>query len=216
MIEIFTDPDVSACLLDVIAIDSRGQQEEGRGKGVLLDVLTEFWQNVFTPLTVGSGEKVPFIRHDLQRPQWEAIARVLVYGYKTVQYFPINLSELFLVSCLFGEDREVLDACLSDPFDPDDKDTFKFLSTFKCFRMPSKDNIQKLAHQELIQKPRYVVKAWARAVDSLRSHYHFQTLEGLKRLYDTKRPTAKRIIKLFRAEPGTSQKICKIFRRKGT
>lgn len=184
MIEIFTDPDVSVCLLDVIVIDSQGQQEEGRGRGVLLDVLTEFWQNVFTSLTVGSGEKVPFIRHDLQRPQWEEIARILVYGYKTVQYFPINLSQLFLVSFLFGEDsispdflltsvreyiaaedREVLDACLSDAFDPDDKDTFEFLSTFKCFRMPSKDNIQKLAHQELIQKPRYVVNAWARSVN---------------------------------------------------
>ena len=162
---------------------------------------------MFTSLTVGSGEKVPFIRHDLQRPQWEAIARILVYGYKTVQYFPINLLQLFLASCLFGEesvspdflltsfreyiaaeDREVLDACLSDAFDLDDKDILEFLSTFKCFRMPSKDNIQKiileLAHQELIQKPRYVVNSWAPIVNSLCSHYHFQTLEGLKGLYD--------------------------------
>ena len=85
-----------------------------------------------------------------------------VYGYKTVQYFPISLSQLFMASCLFGEenispdflltsfseyiaadDREVLDACLSDAFDPDDKDTLEFLSTFMCFRMPRKDNIQK-------------------------------------------------------------------------
>lgn len=100
---------------------------------------------MFTSLTVGSGEKVPFIRHDLQRPQWEAIARILVYG-KTVQYFPINLSQLFLASCLFGEksispdfllssfreynaaeDMEVLDACLSDAFDPDSKKHLNFL-----------------------------------------------------------------------------------------
>ena len=224
MIENFSDPNISACLLDVIVIYVRGQQEEGRGRGVLLDVLTEFWQNVFPSLTVGSGEKVPFIRHDLQRPQWEAIARIPVYGYKTVQYFPIHLSQLYLASCLFGEesispdfllasfreyiaaeDREVLDACLSDAFDPDDKETPEFLSTFKCFRMPSKDNIQKiileLTHQELIQKPRYVVNSWAPIVNSLRSHYYFQTLEGLKGLYDSKRPTAKRLIKLFRAEP---------------
>ena len=100
---------------------------------------------------------------------------------------------------------EVLDACLSDAFHPDGKETLEFLSTFKCFRMPSKDNIQKiileLAHQELIQKPRYVVNSWASIVKSLRSHYYFQTLEGLKGLYDSKRPTAKRLIKLFRAEP---------------
>ena len=39
VIEIFSDPNISACLLDVIVIDARGQQEEGRGKGVLPDVL---------------------------------------------------------------------------------------------------------------------------------------------------------------------------------
>lgn len=224
VIEIFSDPNISACLLYVIVIDNRGQQEEGRGMGVLLDVLTEFWQDVFTSLTVGSGEKVPFIRHDLERPQWEAIARILVYGYKTVQYFPINLSQLFLASCLFGEesispdflltsfreyiaaeDREVLDACLSDAFDPDDKKTLDFLSKFKCCRTPSKYNIQKiiveLARQELIQKPQYVVNIWDPIVNTLRSHYYFQTLEGLKGLYDSKRQTAERLIKLFRAEP---------------
>lgn len=72
-----------------------------------------------------------------------------------------------LPSCYFWylEDREYLDACLSDAFDPDDKDTLEFLPTFKCFRMPRKDNIQniilELAHQEMIQKPRYVVNSWA-------------------------------------------------------
>lgn len=42
IIEIFSDPNISACLPDVIVIDARGQKEEGRGKGVLLDVLKEF------------------------------------------------------------------------------------------------------------------------------------------------------------------------------
>ena len=104
-----------------------------------------------------------------------------------------------------AEDGEVLDACFSDAFDADDKDILEFLSTFKCFRMSRKDNIQKiileLAHQELIQKPQYVVNSWAPIINSLRSHYHFQTLEDLKGPYDTKQPTAKRLTKLFRAEP---------------
>ena len=207
-----------AALIDVIVIDARGQQEEGRGRGVLMDIHTESWQNVFTSLTVGSGEKIPFIRHDLQKPEWKAIARI--------RYFPISLSHLFLASCLFeeesitpdflltsfreyiaAEDRDVLDACLSDAFDPNDKDTLDFLSSYKCFRVPRKDNIQKitmeLAHQELIQKPQYVLNSWAPIVNSLRSDYHFETLEGLKGLYDTKRPTAKKVIKLFRAEPSS-------------
>ena len=47
-----------------------------------------------------------------------------------------------------AEDREVLDIWLRDDFDPqdhdgndDDDDVLEFLSTFKCFRKPDKDNI---------------------------------------------------------------------------
>lgn len=102
LIEIFSDPNISNCFLDVNVIDANNHSEEGRGKGVLLDILTEFWQDFFTSLTVGSGEKIPFIRHDFQKPEWETIARILVYGYKTVKYFPFKLSHPFLASCLFG------------------------------------------------------------------------------------------------------------------
>ncbi|XP_022805826.1 uncharacterized protein LOC111342962 [Stylophora pistillata] len=222
-IETFSDPSISSCQLDVTVIDSNGNAEQGKGRGVL-DALTEFWQAFFTSLTVGSAEKIPFIRHDLQKPEWEAIARILVYGYKTVKYFPLKLSHLFLASCLFGEesitpdlllasfreyiaaeDREVLDKCLSDAFDPEDKETIEFLSALKCFRLPNKNNIEtiimELAHQELVQKARYVLNSWAPILDSLRFDHSFQTLEGLKELYDRKRPTARKINNLFKAEP---------------
>lgn len=66
MTEIFSDnKSNSGFLIDVIVIDAHSQQEEGRGRWFLLDILREFWQNVYTSLTVGSGEKIPFIRHDL-------------------------------------------------------------------------------------------------------------------------------------------------------
>lgn len=87
LIEMFN---ISNCLLDVIVIDTNVHLEDGRGRGVLLDILTEFWQDFFTSLTVGRGEKIyvirqtPFNRHDLQKPEWEGIARILVYGYKMV------------------------------------------------------------------------------------------------------------------------------------
>ena len=65
------------------------------------------------------------------------------------------------------KDREVLDMSLRDYFDPqdhdgnDDDDVPEFLFKCKCFRKPDKDNIRsiisELAHQELIQKPRYVL-----------------------------------------------------------
>lgn len=71
--------------------------------------------------------------------------------------------------------------------------------------MPNKNNIEtiimELAHQELVQKPRYVLNSWAPILDSLRFDHSFQTLEGLKELYDRKRPTARKINNLFKAEP---------------
>lgn len=232
VIKIFSDPSILSSSLDVVVIDARGEPEAGRGRGVLLDVLTCFWQECFTALTTGSNEKIPYIRHDLQKPEWKAIARVLVYGYQKMKYFPLQLSHLFVASCLFGEesitrefllksfreyiaaeDREVLDVCLSDEFHPqdddgnDNDDVLEFLSSFKCFRKPDKDNIRsiitELAHQELIQKPRYVLNCWAPILDVLRCDHSFQTLEGLDRLYESKRPTAKKIIKLFQGEAST-------------
>ena len=163
----------------MVVIDARSEPEAGQGKEVLLDIMTCFWQECFTALTNGSNEKIPYIRHDLQKPEWKAIARVLVYGYQKMKYFPLQRSNLSVALCLFGEksitpvfllnssreyiaaeDREVLDIWLRDDFDPqdhhgnDDDDVLEFLSTFKCFRKPDKDNIRsiisELAHQELI------------------------------------------------------------------
>lgn len=224
IIEIFSDKNILNFSLDVVVIDARGQPEEGKGRGVMLDVLTNFWQECFTALTVGSKEKTPYIRHDLQKKEWEAVARVLVYGYKKLKYFPLKLSHLFIASCLFGEesitsefllesfreyiapeDREVLDMCLGAAFDPNNEDALEFLSTFKCFKVPTKDNVKtiivELAHQELIQKPRYVLNCWTPIINLLCQEHCFQTLEGLKQLYQSKHPTAKKIVKLFKAEP---------------
>ena len=97
------------------------------------------------------------------------------------------------------------DLCLTDDFDPqdgdDNDDVLEFLSTFKSFQKPSKDNIRsiisELAHQELIQKPRYVLNCWAPILNVLRCDHSFQTLKGLDQVFKSKWSTAKKIIKLF-------------------
>lgn len=187
-----------------------------------------FGRNFFMGYAVGSTEKIPYVRHDLQKPQWESIARVLVYGYLHCKYFPLSLSKLFVMSCLFGEqaiepedllqsfrdfitheDREVLNMCLSEEFDPNDEDALKFLSSFKCFRVPTKETIHKivqgLSHQELIQKPRYTLNCWSPIVAHLKSDPSFKSKEGIKESYDAKQPTPKKVIKLFKAEPSSEQ-----------
>ena len=65
----------------MVVIDARSEPADRRGKEVLLDVMTCFWQECFIALTNGSNEKKTIRRHDLQKPEWKAIARVLVNGY---------------------------------------------------------------------------------------------------------------------------------------
>ena len=187
LINVFSDANIMNCTLDVVMIDARGEPESGKGKGVVFDMFTNFWHECFISFTVGRRQKTPFIRNDMQNREWQAIARILVYGFQKYCYFPLQLSTQFLLSCLFGEesitpefllasfkdyipaeDQEVLDECLGDSFEENNQD---FLSSFKCFRMHSKENIveiiNELAHQELIQKPRYIVNCWAPILSKL-------------------------------------------------
>ena len=65
---------------------------------------------------------------------------------------------------LATEDREALEKCLGDDFEPNDEDVLDLLTSFKCFKAPSKNNIEaiiiKLTQQELVQRPRYVINYW--------------------------------------------------------
>ena len=224
LIELFSNANIVNCNLDMVVIDSRGEPELGKGKGVVLDILTHFWHNCFISLTVGRREKTPFIRHDMQKQQWEAIARILVYGYEKFKYYPLQLSSLFMALCLFGEesiseefllssfkeyisaeDQDVLEECLGDNFDKDNTEVIEFLSSLKCFRVPSRENIKdiicELAHQELILKPKYVIHCWNPVLNTLLHHTDFQTCENLKEFYKSKSPSAKKVLKLFKAEP---------------
>ena len=82
MIELFSDPSMMNVNLDVTVIGNDGNAEEGTGVGVMREVLTSFWQLVYHSLAVGTQEKVPCIRHELQKTQWESIAGIIVYGVK--------------------------------------------------------------------------------------------------------------------------------------
>lgn len=228
MIETFKQPDILQMNLDVAFIGNDGSVEEGRGDGVFRDALTTFWNQFFNSLTVGGQEKVPAIRHDYQKGEWESIARILVYGYVREGYYPLSLSRAFLAICLFGEDsissefllasfrpylsedeREALEKCFAENVLPADEDIIDFLSNYKCFRNPTIENIlqivSELAHQEIIQKPRYVINCWAPILKVLKAFPDFQSIKDLENMYDVKRPTAKKFLKLIKSEPATDQ-----------
>ena len=81
MIDIFRDPRILEYDVDVTIIGHNGKEEEGRGSGVLREVLTSFWQECFSSLTVGALEKVPNVRHDYQKGEWEAYNCVWLFIY---------------------------------------------------------------------------------------------------------------------------------------
>ena len=53
-------------------------------------------------MTIGERERVPFVRHDYFIEEWEAVGRILVKGFTSVDYFPTFLSKAVVCFCLFG------------------------------------------------------------------------------------------------------------------
>lgn len=227
MLQVFKDPEILHYNLDITVIAHNGREEEGKGQGVIKEVLTSFWNECFSSLTVGAVEKVPCVQHDYQRSEWEALGRVIVYGYFVAKYFPIGLCRAFVCTMLFGEecltpefliqsfklyisveDQKIVDKSLGADFDPSDDDLLDFLSSLKCYRCPTEENIKclmyELAHQEIVQKPRYIMDCLAPIVSALRVFPSFQTLKDLEEFYGAKKPSAKKVIKLLSANPTTT------------
>ena len=130
----------------------------------------------------------------------------------------LHSAELLYIHCFFGEesltpdclfesfklfiseeDRLVLDKSLGKYFDPNDDDLLGFLSSFKCYKSPTLDNIKtlmnELAFQQIVQKPRYIVDCLSPVLAALRVFPPFQTLNDLEQFYIAKKPSPKKVIK---------------------
>ena len=98
-----------------------------------------------------------------------------------------------------------MNKCLSGDFDP--KDVLDLLSSYNCYRNPTKENIrltlEELAHQELLQKPQYIANVWNQELESLKGFPEFSHFQSLTLMYEEKKPTSKRGIKLIEAKPKT-------------
>lgn len=234
MIMEFKDEAILSKCLEIAFIDDRGKLEAGRGSGIKREALSIFWREFSNALSTGATEKVPAIRHDYQKSEWQSIARILVAGFTKIGYFPIALSRAFIASCLFPEESlptewllesfhqyvskdesESLKRCLTNecPDPSTDEDVLDVLSSYKCYRMVTKDNMQKileeLAHQELIQRPKYVANAWFPIAKQLKHYKEFRNVDSLVELYEAKKPTPKKVCKLFSANPTTEcQREC--------
>ena len=98
-------------------------------------------------------------------------------------YFPVTLSGVFMGSCLIEEstisdsflleaflsyigkdEAETLRKCTEGELDANDDEVLEVLSSYKCYKNPTKENVKltitQLAHQELVQKPKYISNCW--------------------------------------------------------
>ena len=205
-------------------IDPRGQREEGIGVGVERDLYTCFWGEVLDSLCIGSTERVPFVRHDLYFEEWEAIGKILCKGFLDAAYFPIQLSQAFLIYVLFGTvpndqiidsffnylapmERTIVESALKGipATIYDEEDFLDVLDRFNCRTRITPLNVYgiilELAQQELIQKPYIMVCSWKKTISILRNHQDFQTIANVKMFYNKVKPTNKKIIKLLQADP---------------
>ena len=101
MIEAFCTEQIVNENIQVSMLLPNGKKEKGEGTGVLVDCITEFWEGFYDQCTVGTLEKVPCLRHDYREKEWQAVGRVLLYGWRRFQFLPIQLSKSYMMA-VFG------------------------------------------------------------------------------------------------------------------
>ena len=227
MIEHFKHDSYMNAQLTFSITNDMGKDELGAGIGVTQEVFTLFWKSFANSMTIGERERVPIVRHDLYIDEWEAVARILVKGYKMISYFPTFMSKTFMCYCLFGRDvpnstvlesfmkylspseEELIKECLKEEFALDnivDKDELlDFLERFNCQTVVKNENIKtiitEIALQELIQKPHLMVATWQPAIQMLKEYPPFQTLAALEDFHKSMKPTTKKILQLLDGQP---------------
>ena len=105
------------------------------------------------------------------------------------------------------DERELINDCLENRVNlVQNSELLELLSSNKCYRNPNEDNIKnilsQLAHQELIQKPRYVANCWSSVLKSLKALSPFQNTTNILAFYEDKKPTPKKVIKMLDASTG--------------
>ena len=228
MISHFQDEKLTTRPIVFEIIDDRGKPEKGAGIGVARDVFSLFWKAFGDSMTIGERERVPYVRHDHFINEWRAIGRILVQGYKMVSYFPMFLSRAFVAFCLFGDavpdsvvitsfknylsvdEEKLVENCLSADRDENElqsEEVVDFLECFNCRTVLNEVNCQRviteIAKQELIQKPHIMLSTWQPILAELKMFEPFQSVESLEMLYESIKPTNKKVLKLLVAQPST-------------
>ena len=221
ILALFLQKDILRYNLKITVKDKRGNVESGKGEGVVRDVLCSFFNKFLTSYSVGCDEVVPAIRHTMLKEHWQAVARIILYVMQ-VGYFPLRLSQTFMISCVFGEEhvtdkmlvvsfqnylsneeRQCIEKILKEYKEENEEDLLEVLSAYNCFKKPNQDSLfsilRELGHQELIQKPKYIANAFAevfRYCPQLQNP--FPNPKELSEFYKERAPTSRRVVKALK------------------
>lgn len=211
----FIDPNIMNKDVDIKRRFPNGNLEEGEGSGVFCDCLSEFWEEFYSKCTLGRDVKTPYLRHEYQVQEWQAVARILLVGWTTVRYFPVLLPLPFLEEVLYGtcyssvtesflqyvskEERKILSHAL-ETFESVDKDELvDVLDAHDCHYNASEDTITELVtqlgHKALIQTPMYVIDCWKTILKSLAD---ILPPQRLVKVIEKRVPTPKRVKELLK------------------
>ena len=185
---------------------------------------------------IGCEKKVPSVRHDMGLQQWKSVARILVYDLK-FNYFSLFMSPIILTAALFGEESINVDCFIDefkqyvsaeerdllnlmfDNFDEHNEELMTLLSSHNCFRVPKENNLKniivELVHQELIQKPKYIINCFDMVfADHLLKR--FPDVNGIFDFYKEKMPAPAKVVKklIFSDELNEWQKQVSDFLKK--
>ena len=67
--------------------------------------------------------------------------------------------------CASAEEKEIINACMNGKFENDNKDILDCLRSNECFFLANAENICEiifqLAHQEIIERRKYIAACWS-------------------------------------------------------
>ncbi|GAA6106311.1 uncharacterized protein LOC119008776 isoform X1 [Tachysurus ichikawai] len=217
MIGQFIDSRIMTYNLKYSIIDEKGADEDG----VSRDVYSGFWSEFFE-----EDMRVPSLSAKWQVEDWKSIGRILAKGFKDHRYFPNCLATAFTVALIFGEhsvtdeimiksflsylsqsDIDLVSLALKEDLLGDDRDELlDLLDRLGVTTMPTQQNLKELllkaGHKQIIQLPKYALDNMSGEAKQI-FRETFNSPVDVLQMYEDKRPTTRRFLKLLDVLPQT-------------
>ncbi|XP_036952592.1 uncharacterized protein LOC119018763 isoform X3 [Acanthopagrus latus] len=221
MISQFKDSTLLKHPLKYTYIDEKGADADG----VSRDVYAAFWTEFMDQTAEGEDLRVPSLSPKWQEEEWKSIGRILLKGFQDHGYYPCRLAPVFTVALIFGEnevsddmlfeslllyisqsDRDLITTALKeDLVDEDREELLDLMDRLDVTTLPTQGNLKgillKVAHKQLIQKPRYA----AEKMSLIAGHFlkAFVSPQHVLQMYEDKKPSTRKLLKLLDASPTT-------------